>query len=193
MTLPARRPLACVLGVIVAIVLGTGSARAAAGPAPLTEAQAQQIGADAYVYGIPLLEFQRQRATQTSVTVPNNLSDAPINQLGNQRKLADAGTPGVRRQQRHALHDGSPRPSQGPARPARAQVTHHRYYVLRCLDPYTNVFHYVGTRTTGDGAGNFVIVGPRFHAKLPAGLQVIRAAYNEVWLCVARSSTAHRT
>jgi hypothetical protein len=90
MTLPARRPLACALGVIIAIVFGTGSARAETGPAPLTEAQAQQIGADAYVYGIPLLEFQRQRATQTSVTVPNNLSDAPINQLGNQRKLADA-------------------------------------------------------------------------------------------------------
>ena len=60
------------------------------------------------------------------------------------------------------------------------KITHHRYYVFEFLDPYTNVFHYVGTRTTGDGAGNFVIVGPRFHAKLPAGLHVIRAATRTV-------------
>ena len=184
MTLPARRPLACVLGVIAAIVLGTGSARAATGPAPLTEAQAQQIGADAYVYGIPLLEFQRQRATQTSVTVPNNLSDAPINQLGNQRKLADAAHQVFVAPNNDTLYTMAHLDlHKGPLVLHVPKITHHRYYVFEFLDPYTNVFHYVGTRTTGDGAGNFVIVGPRFHAKLPAGLHVIRAAYNEVWLC----------
>ena len=183
MTLPARRLLACLLGVIVAIALGTGSAMAA-GPAQLTEAQAQQIGTDAYVYGIPLLEFLRQRATQTSVTVPNNLSDAPINQLGNQRNLADAAHQVFVAPNNDTLYTmGHLDLSNGPLVLHVPNVADHRYYVMEFLDPYTNVFHYVGTRTTGDRAGNFVIVGPDFHGKLPARVHVIRAAYNHVWIC----------
>ena len=54
-------------------------------------------------------------------------------------------------------------------------VAHHHYYVFEFLDPYTNVFHYVGTRTTGDGAGNYAIVGPKFHGKLPGGVHRIRS------------------
>ena len=57
-----------------------------------------------------------------------------------------------------------------------------RYYSFEFLDPYTNVFHYVGTRTTGNGAGNYVIVGPTFHGKLPAGLHRIDSKYEHIWL-----------
>src|ERR1700733_4129186 len=63
---------------------------ASSSAAPLTQQQAEQIGLDAYDYGIPLMEFLRQAREQTSVTVPNSLSDAPLNQLGSARRLADA-------------------------------------------------------------------------------------------------------
>jgi hypothetical protein len=179
----ARRLLACLLGAIAVIASAAGSA-AAAGPAQLTQAQAQRIGADAYVYGIPLLEFLRQRATQTSVTVPNQLSDAPVNELGNQRNLANAAHQVFVAPNNDTLYTmGHLDLSRGPLVLHVPRVAHHRYYVMEFLDPYTNVFHYVGTRTTGDGAGNFVIVGPGFHGELPAGLHVIRAAYNRVWIC----------
>jgi hypothetical protein len=183
MTLATRRLLACVLGVIITTALAAGSA-AAAGPPQLTKAQAQLIGTDAYVYGIPLLEFLRQQATQTSVTAPNTLSDAPINQLGNQRNLADAAHQVFVAPNNDTLYTmGHLNLSQGPLVLHVPKIAHHRYYVMEFLDPYTNVFHYVGTRTTGDGAGNFVIVGPHFHGRLPAGMDVIRAAYNDVWIC----------
>src|ERR1700754_55212 len=81
-----RRLLPALAAVLGAAALSAGPAAAAL----LTADQAQQIGTQAYVYGVPLLAFERQQATQTSVTVPNDLSDAPINQLGNQRALADA-------------------------------------------------------------------------------------------------------
>ena len=47
--------------VIAALALPVGAAAAATTPAPLTEAQAQQVGTDAYVYGDALMEFLRQR------------------------------------------------------------------------------------------------------------------------------------
>ena len=61
-------------------------------------------------------------------------------------------------------------------------VPNHRYYSFEFLDPYTNIFHYVGTRTTGEGAGNYAIVGPSFHGKLAAGLHRISSSYQHMWL-----------
>jgi hypothetical protein len=73
------------LGLLAAAALPIASASAAA---PLTEPQAQQVGTDAYMYGIAPLEFLRQQQLDTSVTVPNAYGNAPINQLGNQRVLS---------------------------------------------------------------------------------------------------------
>jgi hypothetical protein len=181
----SRRLLACLIGAALAsaTVISLGSASAAS-PTSLTEAQAQQIGTDAYVYGISLMEFLRQRETQTSVTVPNNLSDAPVNQLGNQRNLASAAHQVFVAPNNDTLYTmGQLDLSKGPLVLHVPKIAHHRYYVMEFLDPYTNVFHYVGTRTTGDGAHDFVIVGPHFHGKLPAGLRVIHSSYAHIWIC----------
>lgn len=179
----AHRLLVCLLGASIMFGLVAGSA-SAAGSTQLTEAQAQQIGTDAYVYGIPLLEFLRQQQTQTSVTVPNRLSDAPINQLGNQRNLADAAHQVFVAPNNDTLYSMAHVDlSRSPLVLHVPKVAHHHYYVFEFLDPYTNVFHYVGTRTTGDGAGNYAIVGPHFHGKLPAGVHRITSRYEHIWLC----------
>ena len=87
MSRPIRRLIMCLFGVLAAIVLPVGAAAAASPPA-LTEAQAQHVGTDAYVYGISLMEYLRQQKQNTSVTVPNKLGDAPVNQLGSDATLA---------------------------------------------------------------------------------------------------------
>jgi hypothetical protein len=151
---------------------------------PVSEAQARKIGTDAYVYGTALMEFLRQRATQTSVTVPTRLSDAPINQLGNQRSLADAAHQVFVAPNNDTLYTmGHLDLSKGPLVLHVPKVSHHRYYVMEFIDPYTNDFHYVGSRTTGDGTHNFVIVGPHYHGTLPGGLRVIRSSYDRIWIC----------
>jgi hypothetical protein len=182
MSRPVRRLITCMLGLIAAIALPVGSA-AAATPAALTEAQAQQVGTDAYVYGVSLMEFLRQRQQQTSVTVPNTLSDAPINQLGNARALATPAHQVFVAPNLDTLY------SMGHVDLAKGALVLHvpavsggRYYSFEFLDPYTNVFHYVGTRTTGNGAGNYVIVGPTFHGTLPVGLHRISSKYEHIWL-----------
>ncbi len=178
-----RPLLAGLVGVCVAFAAAAGPAAAGALPT-LTQAQAQQIATDGYVYGTPLLEFLRQQKTQTSVTVPNSLSDAPINQIGNQRNLADAAHQVFVAPNNDTLYSMAHVDlSKGPLVLHVPAVAHGHYYVFEFLDPYTNVFHYVGTRATGDGAGNFAIVGPRFHGRLPAGVHRIRSAYEHIWLC----------
>src|SRR5947209_14088646 len=140
-------------------------------PASAALATPQQAAADAYVYGIPLMEFLRTARQQTSVTVPDRASNAPVNQLGNARSLATAQQHVIVQPNNdtpytmgHLDLNGGPLVLHVPAVPG------HRYYSFEFLDPYTNVYAYVGTRTTGDGAGNFAIVGPRFHGHVPRGL-----------------------
>jgi len=146
-------------------------------------ATAQQVGADAYVYGIALMEFVRQERHQTSVTVPDDKSDAPINQFGSARNLADAKHQVIVQPNNDTLYTmGHLNLSGGPIVLHVPNVPNQRYYTIEFIDPYTNVFHYVGTRTTGDGAGNYAITGPRFKGRLPSGLRRISSAYDHVWL-----------
>ncbi len=180
------RTLVLLLGV-AGIAVTAASALATATPAtagaPLTEAQAQALGTEAYVYGIPLLEFERQQQTQTSVTVPTDLSDAPINELGNQTGFADVAHQVIVAPNVDTLYSMAHLDlSAGPIVLHVPAVPDHHYYVFEFLDPYTNVFHYVGTRTTGDGAGTYVITGPRFHGRIPVGTHRIRSAYDHIWL-----------
>ncbi len=167
---------------IIALAATAGIA-AEAHAAVTTEPQAEQIGTDAYLYGIPLMEFLRQAREQTSVTVPNSASDAPLNQLGSARQLANASNQVIVQPNNDTLYTmGHVDLGAGPLVLHVPAVPHHRYYSFEFLDPYTNVFAYVGTRTTGDGAGNFVITGPRFKGSLPKGLRRIRSPYERAWL-----------
>lgn len=182
MSRPIRRLIMCLFGVLAAIVLPVGAAAAASPPA-LTEAQAQQVGTDAYVYGMSLMEYLRQQQQNTSVTVPNKLGDAPVNQLGSDATLATPNNAAFVAPNLDTLYTfGHLNLTKGPLVLHVPKISGGRYYVFEFLDPYTNVFHYVGTRTTGNGAGNYAIVGPKFHGKLPAGLHRINSTYENIWL-----------
>jgi hypothetical protein len=66
--------------------------------------------------------------------------------------------------------------------------TQGRYYLLQLLDMWTDSFAGVGKRTTGTGAGNFVVVGPAWQGDLPQGLQRIDAPTPFVWV-IGRTRT----
>lgn len=57
-----------------------------------------------------------------------------------------------------------------------------RYYVIPFYDAWTNVFASVGTRTTGNDAGDYALVGPNWQGDEPEGLPVIKAPTNMVWI-----------
>lgn len=57
-----------------------------------------------------------------------------------------------------------------------------RYYLMPMLDGWTNVFASPGTRTTGNGKGDYAIVGPRWNGTLPKGLKTIQAPTSIVWI-----------
>ena len=69
--------------------------------------------------------------------------------------------------------------SQGP------QVLHvpdfsGRYYSVQFTDPFDVDFTYVGTRTTGTQAGDYLITGPGWQGQVPSGMTRISSPNNSV-------------
>ena len=56
------------------------------------------------------------------------------------------------------------------------------YNQMTILSGWTNVLAAPGKRTTGTGGGNFLIAGPCWRGKVPAGMTLISSPTNLVWI-----------
>ena len=57
-----------------------------------------------------------------------------------------------------------------------------RYYAIQFTDPWGTVFAYVGRRTTGTQAGEYLISGPGWKGTVPSGMTQIGAPDDTVFL-----------
>jgi hypothetical protein len=55
-----------------------------------------------------------------------------------------------------------------------------RYYSVQFTDPFDVDFAYVGTRTTGTQAGEYLITGPGWHGSIPQGMMQISSPNDSV-------------
>ncbi len=55
-----------------------------------------------------------------------------------------------------------------------------RYYSVQFTDPFNVDFAYVGTRTTGSQAGDYLITGPGWKGQVPSGMKQISSPNNSV-------------
>src|SRR6185503_5199076 len=56
------------------------------------------------------------------------------------------------------------------------QIEKERYFSVQLIDAYTYNFDYIGTRTTGNDGGSFLIAGPDWKGETPKGInKVIRS------------------
>jgi hypothetical protein len=115
----------------------------------------------------------------TLYTEPQALFADPLHPPASASKLA---TTGVNRDT--LLTVGWLDLSQGP------QVLHvpdfsGRYYSVQFSDPFDVNFAYVGTRTTGTQAGDYLITGPGWNGQVPGGMKQI-ASPNDSVLVIGR-------
>ncbi|HKO49347.1 MAG TPA: DUF1254 domain-containing protein [Polyangiaceae bacterium] len=62
-----------------------------------------------------------------------------------------------------------------------------RYYSLQLVDAYTHNFGYVGTRTTGNKPGRYLVTGPTFKGPKPEGVDQVFSAETDFVLVVYRT------
>jgi hypothetical protein len=143
---------------------------------PLSTEDARAIAKEAYIYGFPIVDSYRilysyfvdraspeykagwneRVANNARVFTPDDRamqtpnSDTPYSQLGLDLRAE-------------------------PMVLSMPLVEKGRYYSAEVNDLYTFIAGYVGSRTTGNDSGSFVVAGPRWHGEKPMGVKgVIR-------------------
>ena len=176
-----------VLGVLLAVACGW-CAVFASGAMAETETQelerGRELGSKAYVYGQPLLDTERIFHTSTSVTVATENGYAPVNQFSHFKHLVTTNESVV-----VAPNDDTLYATGWLELKKQPMVLHvpaaSRFDVVEMVSPYTENFANVGTEASGLlPPGDYLVAGPGADEGLEevAGLKVIHAPYDRVWL-----------
>jgi hypothetical protein len=152
-----------------------------------SESGANEIAADAYVFGYPLVLMDVTRRAMTAVPAPSKTS-APVNQFAHVREFPDASFTDVVSPNADTLYSSAWLDLAAEPMVLSVPETGKRYYLMELLDAWTNVFGSPGTRTTGNGKQDFAITGPKWTGTLPSGMTEIKAPTNMVWI-IGRTQT----
>ena len=134
-------------------------------------AEAQAIAKDAYVYSFAMMEsYQTWRAQAVDKT-----SNGYVGGFNVFRHYSEPFTP----ENKDIVTPNNDTPYSWAWLDLRAEpmvvsvpaVPKDRYYVMQWIDLFTQNFAYIGVRSTGFGAGNYMIAGPKWKGKKPAGIK----------------------
>ena len=164
---------------IAAAFLTVGSSRA---DTELGAGEARELAKRAYIYGFPLVDSYR---IQHNYFVNRQSPEfkAPWNELKNIPRLY---TP----EDKSMQTPNSDTPYSMAGLDLRAEpmvltvpaVDKDRYFSVQLIDAYTHNFAYLGSRTTGNTGGRFLIAGPGWNGPKPEGIsQVIRSETDMVF------------
>ena len=139
------------------------------------------LGAEAYVYGYPLVIMDLTRA-QSAANI------GPENQLRRVRQFPDANFKDVVRPNVDTLYTSAfLSMKQGPW-VFEMPVQSERYELMPFMDAWTNVFASPGTRTRKGNESVYLLVGPHWQGTVPKHMTLLRAPTDMVWL-IGRTQT----
>jgi hypothetical protein len=142
----------------------------------VTPTEARAIAKDAYVYGFPLVDNYRIQYAYF-VDRGNPEFKAPWNEI---RHVARVYT----HEDKAIQTPNSDTPYSFIGMDLRAEpivltvpvIEKDRYFSIQLIDLYTHNFAYIGSRTTGNDGGSFLIAGPGWKGETPEGVKkVIRS------------------
>ena len=139
-------------------------------------AEARTIAKEAYIYGFPMVDNYRiQYAYFVDAKSPEY--KAPYNTI---RNIARVFTPEDKAVQ--TPNSDTPYSMLGmdlrtePLVLTVPKIEKNRYFSVQLIDAYTFNFDYLGSRTTGNDGGSFLVAGPNWKGTTPKGIKkVIRS------------------
>ncbi|MFA6914947.1 MAG: DUF1254 domain-containing protein [Parachlamydiales bacterium] len=153
-------------------MLGISTSDAA--PQSISPEEAKEIALEAYIYAYPIVLMQITRDVGTNVSKPTELH-APINQLAHARTFPDPSFTDVVRPNADTLYTALNYDVSNEPLIVSVPSSEGRYFLLPWLDWWTDVFTAPGSRTTGNDAQIFAIVGPGWNGTLPDKVRVYRS------------------
>ncbi len=160
---------------VVALLLVAVSPCGALG-ADVTPAEARAIAKEAYIYGFPMVDSYRIQYDYF-VNSKGPQYKAPWNHLVNTPRVYTPADTAIQT-------PNSDTPYSFVGMDLRAEpmvltvpvIEKSRYFSIQLIDAYTFNFAYIGSRTTGNNGGVFLIAGPKWKGETPKGVtKVIRS------------------
>ena len=142
----------------------------------LVPADAQAIAREAYIYGFPVVENYK-RMYASAIDADGDEFNAPFNTLYHRTQVFTPGdtsvdTPNIDTPYSFLWMDlrSEPLVLGGP------ELSNERYYSIQLIDLYHYTFGHIGSRTTGNGAGHYLVAGPSWTGEAPPNVaKVIRS------------------
>jgi hypothetical protein len=164
------------LSLVLYAAIGMAAVPGVLSAKPVSDKEAQQIAKEAYVYGVPMVTVY-STLYEFSVDKGNPQYKGPFNSILNAARVFTPNDTAF-----VTPNSDTPYTFIGPDLRAEPMVLtvpameKNRYFVFQMMDLYTFNFDYVGSRTTGNGGGNFLIAGPNWKGSTPKGIKkVIRS------------------
>jgi hypothetical protein len=157
----------------VLLAVGFNSSSAQTG---ITPAEARAIAKEAYIYGFPMVDSYRIQYDYFQ-DKKNPEFKAPWNHIANIPRIS---TPA----DTTAQTPNADTPYSWLGLGLRAEpivltmpvIAKDRYFSVQLIDAYTFNFAYIGSRTTGNDGGSFLVAGPNWKGEKPKGVkEVIRS------------------
>jgi hypothetical protein len=143
--------------------------------AALSPALAQSdVAHEAYIFGYPLVIMDLTKEVFVTHNQPNELDHL--------REFPDYTFRTVVRPNADTLYSSAWLDLAAEPVVLTVPDTRGRYYLVQLMDAWTNTFAVPGTRTTGNHAANFAIVGPHWNGRLPANIKPLHSPTDMVWL-----------
>ena len=163
------------IGGVMAVAALLCSPMASANPAAakLSPAEVQAIAEEGFIYGLPMV-MDYAVMYEFVVNHDSGAWRAPFNTLRNEARVFTSRDTTV-------VTPNSDTPYSFVWTDLRAEpivitvpeIDPKRYYSVMMVDNNTFNYGIIGTRTTGNGAGNFMIVGPEWQGETPAGIKQV--------------------
>lgn len=177
--------LAAVLAVPLALAACAGES--ADTSEAVTPEEAREIAQEAYVYGFPLVDSYR--ILHAYFVNPESPSyRGPWNQIHSDARVY---TP----EDRDVQTPNSDTPYSMLGFDLRAEplvltippIEEGRFFHVQLVDAYTHNFAYIGTRTTGNGGGRYLLAGPNWSGETPPGIDEVFRSETQIGLAIYRT------
>jgi len=155
-------------------------------PAPGIE-QTKAIAEEGFIYGLPLV-MNYAVMNEFAVDSKSSQFKAPFNELHNDHHVATPADTAV-------ITPNSDTPYSIVWLDLRAEpmvvsvpvVDKKRYYSVQMIDGNTYNYGYIGSRATGNDAGDYLIVGPGWKGETPAGIKKVFTSTTPFGLTLIRT------
>jgi hypothetical protein len=142
--------------------------------------EARAIAKEAYIYGEPIVDNYRvQHAYWVDKSNPE--FKGGFNQIWNSARLFTPADKAIQTPNSDTLYSMVGADLRGePLVLTVPKIERERYFCCQLIDYYTQNFDYIGSRTTGNGGGTFLLAGPNWKGETPKGIDKVFRSETEL-------------